>query len=150
MCRAKFVDKGSKEDIKRLRKWAKKGKVWAMGILAQRYRDGDGVKQSNKKAVELYERAAKGGDVAAQNNLGVFYHQGMYGVTQSDQRSIEFYTLAANQGQSDAQYNLGVYYYNGTCVEQSYSKARELWTKAAAQGDENATKGLKHLDEAGL
>ena len=71
-------------------------------------------------------------------------------MTQSSKRAIEFYTLAANQGQSDAQYNLGVYYYNGTCVEQSYSKARELWTKAAFKGDEKAIAALKRLDKKGL
>ena len=57
---------------------------------------------------------------------------------------------AAKKRHATAQYNLGVCYYNGTCVEQSYSKARELWTKAAAQGDEGAIKGLNYLDKAGL
>jgi TPR repeat protein len=41
-------------------------------------------------------------------------------------------------------------YVNGNGIEQSYSKARELWTKAAAQGNENAINGLKQLDELGL
>ena len=55
MCRAQLVDRGSKEDIRRLRKWVKKGKVWAMDLLAGRYISGTGVKQSDKKAIELYE-----------------------------------------------------------------------------------------------
>ena len=38
----------------------------------------------------------------------------------------------------------------GDGVEQSYSKARELFTKAAPQGHENAIKALKHLDKHGL
>jgi hypothetical protein len=33
-------------------------------------------------------------------------------------------------------------------VDQSWPKTREWWTKAAAQGDEDAIKGLKILDEA--
>ena len=41
-------------------------------------------------------------------------------------------------------------YARGDVIGQSYSKARELWTKAAAQGDEEAIKGLKQLDEHGL
>ena len=32
-------------------------------------------------------------------------------------------------------------------IETSYSKAREWWTKAAAQGFEAAIDGLKQLDE---
>jgi TPR repeat protein len=58
---------GSKKDIERLRVWVKKGKVWAMGMLADRYKDGVGVKQSNKKAIELYETAAKRGNASAQH-----------------------------------------------------------------------------------
>ena len=55
MCRAKQVDAGSKEDIDRIRNWVEKGKPWAMGMLAQMYIQGVGVKQSDKKAIELYE-----------------------------------------------------------------------------------------------
>ena len=42
----------------RLRGWVKKGKAWAMSILAQRYIQGVVVKQSDKKAIELLEMAA--------------------------------------------------------------------------------------------
>ena len=37
----------------------------------------------------------------------------------------------------------GHIYVNGDGIEQSYSKAREWWTKAAAQGHENAIHNLK-------
>ena len=50
-----FVDSNNAEDIKRLRGWVKKGKAWAMSMLAQMYRDGIGVKQSDKKTIEFYE-----------------------------------------------------------------------------------------------
>jgi len=148
MCRTKTNKKGSKEDIEQLRGWVKKGKAWAMVMLAHRYEDGSGVKQSDKKANELYEMAAKRGSATAQYNLGISYHKGMHGVTQSSKRAIEFYTLAANQGAADAQYNLGTMCANGDeGIEKSYSKAREWFTKAAAQGHEQATKYLKMLDE---
>ena len=35
-------------------------------------------------------------------------------------------------------------------IERSFSKARELFTKAAAQGEENAITALKILDEHGF
>ena len=41
-------------------------------------------------------------------------------------------------------------YANGDGIEQSFSKARELWTKAAAQGQENAIDGLKQLEKLGV
>ena len=152
MCRSKdvAVAAGSKEDIEQLHGWAKKEKAWAMCMLADRYREGVGVKQSNKKAVELYEMAAKRGNAGAQFNLGQCYSQGIHGLTQSFKRAIECYTLAVERGHADAQYAFGFMYANGEGIETSYSKARELWTKAAAQGDEEAIKGLKQLDERGL
>merc|ERR1711865_1320546 len=97
------------------------------------YSEGLGVKQSDKKAVELYEKAAKRGHANAQYNLGVSYDQGIHGLTQSSKRAIEYYTLAAEQGHEKAQFNLGNMYADGNGIEQSYSKAREWWTKAAAQ-----------------
>ena len=150
MCRSKYMVEGTKEEIERLRNWVKRGKAWAMDVLAVRYLKGVGVKQSDTKAIELYEMAAKGGDATAQYIVGLYYNQGMHGLTQSSKRAVECWTLASDQGDADAQYNLGVMYATGDGVETSYSKARELWTKAAAQGDEEAIKGLKQLDEHGV
>ena len=150
MCRAKFVAKGSKKAIERLRGWVKKGKTWAMNMFAQRYKNGVGVKQSDEKAIELYEMAAKRGNATAQYQLGLYYDKGMCGLTQSSKRALEYYTLAAEQGFAHAQYTLGLMYFNGKGIETSFSKARELWTKAAAQGNEDAIKGLKHLDKHGV
>ena len=45
--------------------------------------------------------------------------------------------------------NLGATYYNGEGVERDIAKAREWWTKAAAQGQKNAIKNLNFLDQTG-
>ena len=119
MCRAKQVALGSKEEIEQLRGWVKKGKAWAMCMLGERYRTGVGVTQSDKKAIELYEMAAKRGNAAAQYNLGNYYRQGIRGLTQSSKRAIEYYTLAADQGDPEAQYNLGNMYVSGDGIGQS-------------------------------
>jgi TPR repeat protein len=150
MCRAKCIAKGSKEDIERLRGWVKKGKAWAMASLAQRYTDGVGVKQSDKKTIELLEMAATRGNASAQYNLGVYYHHSSHGLTQSSKKAIEYYTLSADQGDEAAQYNLGVMYATGDGIETSYSKAREWLTKSAAQGNEDAIFNLKQLEQLGL
>ena len=97
MCRAKQVAIGSKEEIERLRNWVKKGKAWAMELLAVRYRDGVGVKQSDTKTIELYEMAAKRGHATAQYNLGVCYYNGTC-VEQSYSKARELLTKAAAQG----------------------------------------------------
>ena len=149
MCRAKRAEFGSQEDIKRLCRFVKKEKAWAMALLAARYRDGVGVKQSDTKTIKLYEMAAKRGHATAQCNLGRFYEHGKHGLTQSRTKAIEYYTLVANQGHAGVQSNLGAMYAKEG-IEQSYSKAREWFTKAAAQGQKEAIEALKLLDELGL
>merc|ERR1712166_990448 len=78
---------------------------------------------------------------------GEYYKTGTLGLTHSLKRTFEYYTLAGNQGHANAQYGLGIMYAAGKGIEQSNSKAREWWTKAAAQGNEDAIKYLKILDE---
>ena len=73
MCRAKGNATGSKEDIEQLRGWVNKKKVWAMTMLASRYERGVGVKQSDQKAIELYEMAAKGGNALAPKLCFLFF-----------------------------------------------------------------------------
>ena len=41
-------------------------------------------------------------------------------------------------------------YVNGDGIEISYSKEREWFTKAAAQGNENAINALKQFDKHGI
>jgi TPR repeat protein len=60
----------------------------------------------DRKAVELFEKAAEQGDPHAQNNLGWMYYEGN-GVPQDYKKAIEFFEKAAVQGDPDAQNNLG-------------------------------------------
>ena len=41
-------------------------------------------------------------------------------------------------------------YARGEGIGQSFSKARELWTKAAAQGNKGSIDGLKILGDEGM
>ena len=61
MCRTKLVAKGSKVEIERIKTWAKKGKAWAISMLADRYIHGVGVKQSstNGTSVQVEDRNTK-------------------------------------------------------------------------------------------
>ena len=142
MCRTKMVVTGSKQDIERLRHWVKKGKAWAMCALAGNYEDGVGVKQSDKKTIELYEMAAKRGNAHAQYNLGACYDQGTNGLTQSSKKAIELYTLAAEQGLVKAQVNVGIMYNFGHGVEQDCKRAVKFYILAAEQGHVKAQYNL--------
>ena len=82
---------------------------------------------------EQCKEAAKQGDAAAQNNLGVMYEDGN-GVAQNHQKAEKWYRRAAKQGHVQAQYNLGVLYYNGEVVKQDYKEAIKWYKKAASKG----------------
>ena len=145
LCRAKHPT-SDKEEIERLRPWVEKGKAWAQSVLGHKYRDGEGVDQSDQQARELYELAVSQGEAMAQYNLGQMYYKGQ-GVDQSYERAKEYFEAAARQEIADAQFNLGALYANGQGVEQSIETARKWLMKAAEQGDEDAIGGLQRLDE---
>jgi len=62
-----------------------------LGLL---YKDGNGVAQSFKNAIELYTMAADQGDVHAMFNLGLLLHFQGQGVDQSNEVAREWWTKA--------------------------------------------------------
>ena len=115
------------------------------------YYKGRGVDKSDTEACKFYKLAADQGYCIAQFALGSMYDHGR-GVIQSDTLALKFFKLAAEQEVAkqevaNAKYNVGNYYYKGIGVEQSNAKAREWWTKAATQGQEEAIENLRILDK---
>lgn len=147
LCREPFPAQGSKEEIERILPWV--NKAWAQSMLGQKYFYGDGVEQSYKKAVELYELAALQGNIVSQYALGVMYYQGNV-VEQSYEKAVEYLEPAAIQGFANAQYVLAVCYYRGQGVERSSDKAREWCTKAAEQGYAAAINDLQMMERKGI
>ena len=127
MCRAKAPASGSKEEIKRLRHWVEKGEVWAMVMLGDRYREGVGVTQSDKKAAKLYKLAADQGNAFAQSNLGVMYINGQ-GVGQSNQMAREWWVKAAEQGNETA-----IKYLNQLDKDEGITKATTTTTTTTSK-----------------
>lgn len=148
LCRTKFP-KSKEEATDRIRRGVEKGKAWAQSMLGQKYFSGDGVEQSYKKAVELYELAALQGNIVSQYALGVMYYQGNV-VEQSYEKAVEYLEPAAIQGFANAQYVLAVCYYRGQGVERSSDKAREWCTKAAEQGYAAAINDLRMMERKGI
>ena len=97
------------------------------------YERGQGVTQSDAKAVKWYRLAADQGYAIAQSNLGVMYELGQ-GVTQSVTEAAKWYRLAANQSSAAGQSNLGVMYELGQGVTKSDKKAVKWYRLAADQG----------------
>jgi TPR repeat protein len=65
--------------------------------LAVMYQKGDGVKQSNQKALFWYEKAAAKDLAIAQYNLGMIYFEGKL-VEKDEAKAKELWQKAADQG----------------------------------------------------
>ena len=84
----------------------------------------------------LKEKAASG-DVYAEYNLGVIYHEGT-GVPKDYVQAAAWFRKAADQGNATAEWSLGAAYNFGQGVTQDYAQAALWYTKAAAQGNADA------------
>jgi TPR repeat protein len=144
-CQVKLVST-DEETFELTRGWADKGKAWAQAFVGNKYRHGQGIEQSNEKAIEYYTLAIQQSDPNAMFGLALMYHQGQ-GVTKSIKKCIELYTQTADQGHASAQYNLGYCYRYGEGVVQSTELAREWWIKAAVQDQKQALQHLQILDK---
>ena len=91
---------------------AKKGYPWAQFNVGVMYANGEGVSQSDAKAIKWYRKGAQQGNADAQMHLGVMYANGQ-GVPENDAEAVKWYRKAADQGDAYAQNNLGVRYYLG-------------------------------------
>ena len=143
------INYDNKTEVKMLKKWIKKqNKSWARSMLAAHYEKGNGVQQSYTKAAQLYEQAAKKGDIFAMYNLGMFYHSGS-GVDPSNEKAAKYWKMAADKGDMMSQNNLGNLLLNENGYRdakdgfsQSYEQAKILFEAAAAQGDAYAMLSL--------
>ena len=69
--------------------------------LGKLYEFGYGVKQNLQKTIELYQEAAKLGNMDAIFNLGVIYEKGL-GVTQSSEEALKYFKIAHERGHKQA------------------------------------------------
>ena len=103
-CRQK-TEKSANKCIKLLRKQMKKNNPEAFIHIADRHKKGDGVIQSNTKALEMYVCAAELGHADAFVCIGHVYNDGMV-VEQDRSKTREYYELAAKRGSLDAHQEL--------------------------------------------
>jgi uncharacterized protein len=96
-------------------------------------------------------KLAEAGNAAAQNRLGLLYHDGQ-GIPQSYERAKHWFTKAAQQGHAGAQVNLGTIYLVGHGFYQSDQLALFWFRKAADQKDALAFAklGLLHARGQGV
>jgi hypothetical protein len=130
-CKDKLPAFGSKEAVKNIKKWARKGKSWAQFYLGKLYEYAEfGLPQSNEKALEWYNLAIK------QNNPNAMLHVAFLcerGVGGSKHNPIDLYKTASNIGLAAAQYHLSCMYATGSQgIQQSIELAKK-WCKVSAE-----------------
>ncbi len=111
------------------------------------YYHGEGVRQDDKRAVELFEKAAEAGDVESTFNLGKMYEYGM-SVAQDDARAAGWYRRAAELGDPAAQYNASIMYYKGQGVPLDRIEAAKWWTLAMMSSGEFAARIRPSVESA--
>jgi TPR repeat protein len=84
-----------------LKKAAKDGIIEAQCNIGSLYRDGQGVSQDYKLAMDWYQKAASKGNDYAQCNIGEMYEDGD-GVTKSVDTAIEWYKKAVENNNEKA------------------------------------------------
>ena len=132
--------KDNAELIQRFETRIEKGDGRAAYNLAGRYRHGDNnFPRDEKKALQLYHRAADLGCISASGHLGFLYAFGEEGVERDTFTGRKFLETAVKEGSVDALYYLG-------CLEQGEGKmelALKCWRLAASAGDEGSMKNLQ-------
>lgn len=89
------------------------------------------------KAFELWEPAAKRGDMDCQYCMGALFYRGD-GRPRDPETAATWFTKAAQQGQVQAQYMMGTLYESGEGIPLDSAKAYEWFLKAAEQGNTDA------------
>ncbi len=130
-------------DIDALRKKAEQGDALAQLNLGAAYDNGMGVPRDVDKAIEWYKKSADQGLAEAQFNLAhILVAEDISAVG-----AAEYMLKAAEQGLPDAQFLMGVTYAEGLGVEPDEEKAKIWLNRAIAQGQKDAAKFLKKMNE---
>lgn len=111
--------------------------------------NGLGVAKNPARAIELYRKAAKSGNAAAQNSLGLLYYQGR-GAPQDYVEAAGWFRKAAELGNPLAQYNLASMYRDAFGVARDMPEAMRWFRKSAEQGDADAQESLGRIYFDGL
>ncbi len=143
----------TKLDIAEAAKWYRKaallGNIEAEFRLARIVSKGaKGLTADLPTSAKLYEAAAKGGHVEAQNAIGQAYQNGL-GVPVDATKAAQWYRKAADAKLAAAENNLGILYLNGKGVTRDLGEAFKLFERAANQQDGWGLNNLGGMYEMG-
>ena len=128
----------SHNDIKKMKRLMKNNNPLAYNQMALSYESGDGVFQSDTKALEMYIRAAELGNADAYVGIGLYYKEGT-AVERDLSKSIDFLEVAAKKGSSTAHRALASHHQ----INGNIQNLIEHMKVAARAGCQDAMNGLK-------
>lgn len=105
--------------------------------LGERYLEGNVVDKDEKKAIELFEKAANQNNNIGMLKLADCYKKGV-GVTQDNAKAFSLYEKSAKMGNIDAMIALSDMYAEGDGIEKNMSKALYWKEKLAFSGNSDA------------
>lgn len=128
--------------VEKLTELAYDGDGDAAYYLGSAYKDGLGVKRSEKMAAWWMEKAAEKGQKEAAYGVGFIYlhgaGEGPDAVAADPKRAAKWLAVAADAGNADAQAVLSRMYAEGRGVEKDQDKALKLAEEAAKRGRASA------------
>jgi TPR repeat protein len=142
----------SEKPVQEVLDLATQGDAQAQYITGWRYHHGgDGLTVDYQRAIEWYRKAAEQGYAMAQNQLGLFYNEGL-GVEKDPRMALHWYRKAADQDHKTSMANIGNAYYEGNGVTQDYKEAARWYRKAAEFGFAPAQRllGEMHFEGKGI
>jgi len=143
--RAYAANRQAAEALAAYRKAADKGSSAAMVELGVMYGTGAGVAKDQRKARELFERAAKTGNPRGVTNLAAIDG----GTASNPAEARAMLAKAAEANSAEAQFQLGVMYAQGAGGPKDDVAARALFEKAAAQNHPEALEWLGAFAQSG-
>ena len=111
--------------------------IYGLNNLAYAYENGAGVAPDLAKAIELYERAALGGQPHAPINLGLIYRDGRPGVPPDPRKAARWFAEAARLGVAWGNVHLaGLYASDAFATGADFEAAAQLLARASADRGE--------------
>lgn len=141
-----YVDVDDEQAVSWWQIAAENGHPIAQNNLGYRYSIGKGIEANPELSMKWCRKSAEQGYASAQYNVGLELLQD--NPTEEDKKeAFKWFTLCAEQNLPKGQLFLGYMHQRGFSVPVDFKKAKELYEKAAAQGDEDAINQLKYLEK---